>query len=89
MKRFIILGSTGSIGRSSLDVIGSNPEHFSAVGLSAESSVDIICEQILRFKPEAVSMSQPEAAREVHSRMGKHTKVYEGVQGMIFRQDTT
>lgn len=82
MKRFIILGSTGSIGQSSLDVISANPDNFRAVGLAADSSVDKMCEQILRFKPEAVSMSQPEAAGEVRSRMDSHTKVYEGAQGM-------
>ena len=82
MKRFIILGSTGSIGRSSLDVIGSNPDHFTAVGLAAGSSVKNICEQVLRFKPAAVSMDRPEAAREVRSRVGTKTKVYEGIDGM-------
>lgn len=82
MKRFIVLGSTGSIGQSSLDVIGSNPDHFSVAGLAAYSSVDRMCEQIFRFKPEAVSMNHPEAAREVRSRMGTHTHVYEGSEGM-------
>lgn len=82
MKRFIILGSTGSIGRSSLDVISSNPDNFSAVGLAASNSVDTICEQILRFKPEAVSMHQPEAAEKVHSQVGSKTKVFVGVDGM-------
>jgi len=82
LKRFIILGSTGSIGRSSLDVINSNYDNFRAVGLAADSSVDKMCEQILRFKPEAVSMSQPEAAGKVRSLMGSHTEIYEGIQGM-------
>ena len=82
MKRFIILGSTGSIGRSSLDVISSNPDNFSAVGLAADTSVDAICEQIFRFKPEAVSMHQPEAAEKVQSRVGSKTKVYVGIDGM-------
>ena len=82
MKRFIILGSTGSIGSSSLDVIGSNPDRFMAVGLAAGSSIDKMCEQVIRFKPQAVSMSDPEAAQEVRSRVGLHTKVFEGVEGM-------
>ncbi len=82
VKRFIILGSTGSIGRSSLDVIGSNPDHFSAVGLAADSSVDTMCEQVERFRPEAVSMDKPEAAAEVRTRIGSLTKVYEGAGGM-------
>lgn len=82
MKRFIILGSTGSIGRSSLDVIRANPDYFRAVALVADSSVDKICEQIQYFKPEAVSMCNPDAAAEVRSRIGLNTKVYEGTDGM-------
>jgi len=82
LKRFIILGSTGSIGRSSLAVISSNQDNFSAVGLAAGTSVDAICEQILRFRPEAVSMHQPEAAEKVHSQVGSKTKVFVGIDGM-------
>ena len=80
MKRFIILGSTGSIGQSSLDVVGSNPDHFKAVGLAAGSSADKMCEQVERFRPEAVSMDRPEAAAEVRARVGSLTKVYEGAE---------
>lgn len=82
MKRFIILGSTGSIGQSSLDVVGANPGHFTAVGLAAGSSVDKMCEQVERFRPEAVSMDRPEAAAEVRARVGSMTKVYEGAEGL-------
>ena len=83
MKRFIILGSTGSIGTSSLDVIHINPGHFQAVGLSAGSSVEKMCEQVLAFKPEAVSMNETAAAHEVQESVGSHTRVYEGFDGMI------
>ncbi|MFC1650664.1 1-deoxy-D-xylulose-5-phosphate reductoisomerase [Candidatus Latescibacterota bacterium] len=82
MKSFIILGSTGSIGQSSLDVVSSNPDHFKAVGLAAGSSVDKMCEQVERFRPEAVSMDRPEAAEEVRARVGSIAKVYEGARGM-------
>ncbi|MBN1290915.1 MAG: 1-deoxy-D-xylulose-5-phosphate reductoisomerase [Candidatus Latescibacteria bacterium] len=83
MKKCIILGSTGSIGTSSLDVIKSNSGHFRAVGLSAGSSVGKMCEQVLEFKPEAVSMSDSGAAYELRERVGHHTMVYEGIEGMI------
>ncbi|MFC1541362.1 1-deoxy-D-xylulose-5-phosphate reductoisomerase [Candidatus Latescibacterota bacterium] len=82
MKRFIILGSTGSIGRSSLDVVSSNPDHFEVIGLAACSSVDKMCEQIERYRPKAVSMEQPKAAAQVRERVGSITKVYEGAEGM-------
>ena len=62
MKRFIILGSTGSIGTSSLDVIAANPGHFRAVGLAANNSINKMYDQILRFKPKAVAMNNPDGA---------------------------
>ena len=83
MKRFIILGSTGSIGTSSLDVIQSNSDHFLAAGLSASTSVEKMCEQIRAYKPEAVSMNDVEAASKVKENVGALTRVYEGFDGMI------
>lgn len=83
MKRFIILGSTGSIGTSSLDVVSSNPDAFQVVGLAAGRSAEAISEQISRFHPEAVSLRDPRAAREVRERAGNMTSVCEGFQGML------
>jgi len=83
LKRFIILGSTGSIGTSSLDVIQSNSDHFLAAGLSASTSVGKMCEQIRAYKPEAVSMNDVEAARKVKENVGSQIRVYEGFDGMI------
>ena len=83
MKQFIILGSTGSIGISSLDVIAANPDHFRVKGLAANCSIEKMCDQVKRFRPEAVSMNNPDAAREVRSRVGSLTKVFEGFDGML------
>ncbi|MFA6473019.1 MAG: 1-deoxy-D-xylulose-5-phosphate reductoisomerase, partial [Candidatus Latescibacterota bacterium] len=83
MKRLIILGSTGSIGKSSLDVIAENSEHFQIVGLAAGRSGDRICEQIARFQPEAVSLRDHEVACAVRQRVDKSIRIYEGFQGMI------
>ena len=83
MKRFVILGSTGSIGRSSLDVIASNPDHFMVAGLAASSSADIMCEQVRKFKPKSVAMRNPGAAEKVRSNVGSLTRVYEGFEGML------
>lgn len=83
MKRFIILGSTGSIGTSSLDVISSNPDSFHVAGLAAGKSADAIVEQIVRFRPEAVSLSDHDAADEVRKRAGGITRIFEGFEGML------
>ena len=51
MKKVAILGSTGSIGTSTLKVIEANPDVFSITLLAADSNVDSIFEQSLKFKP--------------------------------------
>ena len=83
MKRFIILGSTGSIGKSSLDVIAANPKQFRVVGLAAGRSGESMYEQIAHFRPEAVSLRDRQIACEVRNRVGGRTRVYEDFQGMI------
>ena len=61
MKAISILGSTGSIGQSTLAVIDAFPEHFRVVGLSAGANVEKLAAQIARFRPRIVSVSSPEA----------------------------
>ena len=57
MKRIAILGSTGSIGRSTLRVVESYPERFSVVSLAAGSNLDLTFEQVKRWRPQVVSMA--------------------------------
>ena len=56
MKAITILGSTGSIGTQTLDIVTSNPDKFRVVGLAAGSNVDLLAEQIRNFKPEIVAL---------------------------------
>ena len=83
MKRLIILGSTGSIGTSSLDVIASNPDDFRVVGLAAGTSSDRMCEQARAFHPSAVSMNDASAAGSVRGCLDSSIPVYEGIEGML------
>lgn len=83
MKRFIVLGSTGSIGTSSLEVIAANPDLFRVAGLAAGRSADAVTDQVLRFRPEAVSLRDPEAAAEIRRRVGGIVRVHEGFAGML------
>ncbi len=62
MKRIAILGSTGSIGRSTLKIVESYPERFSVVSLAAGKNVDAVFEQARRWKPRIVSMGDEEHA---------------------------
>ncbi len=62
MKRIALLGSTGSIGTQTLDVISRFPEKLRVVALSAGRSVDLLIQQCKQFRPELVSVSRAEDA---------------------------
>jgi 1-deoxy-D-xylulose-5-phosphate reductoisomerase len=67
MKRLAILGSTGSIGVSTLDVAGRHPDSFRVVALSADRQVERLFEQIARFRPARAAMAQPAAAERLRA----------------------
>ena len=83
MKRNIsILGSTGSIGRQSLDVIAACG--MSVAALTAHSSVDLMEQQVRQFKPELAVLMDEEAAKELKARIADtHTRVASGMEGLI------
>ena len=79
MKQIAILGSTGSIGRQALDVISSHPDEYQVYALTANNSVDMLIEQALRFKPEAVVIANEQHyARLKEALAGQPIKVYAG-----------
>lgn len=68
MKKISILGSTGSIGVNTLDVIERNPEHFEVIGLSAGGNIELFAQQVKKFQPKAVSIfdsTKVESLREM------------------------
>ena len=56
MKKISLLGSTGSIGVNTLDVVENNPESFQVLAMSAGSNVDLFAEQVRKFKPKIASL---------------------------------
>jgi 1-deoxy-D-xylulose-5-phosphate reductoisomerase len=62
-QRITILGSTGSIGKSTLDVLARHPEQFSVFALTASTQVDLMLAQCAQFKPEVAVMVNEDAAR--------------------------
>src|ERR1700684_2224298 len=69
MKRIAILGSTGSIGRSTFSVVGSNPDRLEVVTLAAGSNAQLAFEQAVRWKPRVLSLAKEEDAAEVRGRL--------------------
>lgn len=65
MKNISILGSTGSIGVNAIDVIWNNPDRFKIVALSACTNVELLRQQIERFKPMVVSVIDEIHAKEL------------------------
>jgi 1-deoxy-D-xylulose-5-phosphate reductoisomerase len=64
-QRVTILGSTGSVGKSTLDVIARHPDRFEVYALSASTNVAEMVRQVEQFKPQRVVMADPAAAREL------------------------
>lgn len=78
-----ILGSTGSIGRQTLDIVRAAPERFSVVALSANSNADLLIEQAREFKPQMVALADPRAAARAAAELGPLCRVVAGVEGNL------
>jgi 1-deoxy-D-xylulose-5-phosphate reductoisomerase len=84
MKRLGILGSTGSIGVSTLEIVAAHPDQYRIVSLSAGNNLQRLKEQIRRFQPQLVSVLCPEAAARLQAELGDEgPRVYSGVEGLI------
>jgi 1-deoxy-D-xylulose-5-phosphate reductoisomerase len=85
LKKISILGSTGSIGQSTLSVVEKFPDRFRVVGLAAGNNVDILEKQVRRFSPAMVSVVSPLAAESLKKRCAdvKNVRIFSGVEGMI------
>jgi len=78
-KRIAVIGSTGSIGTQALEVIQSNPEHFEAEVLVANSNADLLIEQALAFNPNAVVIADETHYAKVKVALEPHDiKVFSG-----------
>ena len=81
MKAISILGSTGSIGTQSLDVIQKYPSKFKITGLTANSNIALLKKQIAKFKPKAVALMDEKSANQLQKVV--KIKVYSGLDGVI------
>ncbi len=81
MKNISILGSTGSIGTQALDIISRFPDKFKVVGLSAKGNIELLKEQIDKFKPKMACVADEKKANILKSKVS--IPVYSGVEGLI------
>lgn len=83
MKKISILGSTGSIGTQTLDVVRKHKERFKVTGLSVLKNIDELEKQIDEFNPEVVAVFEKEKAEILSNRIGKKIRVLSGIEGLI------
>ncbi len=84
MKRIAILGSTGSIGRSTLSVVEKFPDRFAIVALAAGNNVELLEQQVRRFRPRIVSVVSERSASDLKKRCGDlSVQIFSGEEGMV------
>lgn len=84
MKRLAILGSTGSIGVSTLEIVKEHPDRFKVIALTAGRNLALLEEQIKRFNPETVAVPDQENAQRLQNRIGNDgPRVLYGTAGLI------
>ena len=85
-EQVCVLGSTGSVGANTLDVMSRHPERFAAFALTAHRKVDVLLAQCLRWQPRFAVMTDPDAASELRQRVvqaGLATEVLSGPQALL------
>ncbi|MBR4831169.1 MAG: 1-deoxy-D-xylulose-5-phosphate reductoisomerase [Butyrivibrio sp.] len=84
MRSIILLGSTGSIGTQTLDVVRNNKDELKVIGLAANSRVDDVEKQVREFKPKYVCMYSEKAALDLKERLkDTDTKIMSGMEGLL------
>lgn len=85
MKRLSVLGSTGSIGRQTMELVRRYPEELSVTALAAFNKTDILEEQVREFRPKVVCVYDHDAAQDLRARIHdcEGTVVTEGMDGLL------
>ncbi len=82
VTRIVILGSTGSIGRSALDVVRHYPERFEVVGLAAGGNVELLAQQAAEFKPKYISIGD-ESGKDRLNALNLDAEIWTGLDGLV------
>ncbi|MBL7684996.1 MAG: 1-deoxy-D-xylulose-5-phosphate reductoisomerase [Deltaproteobacteria bacterium] len=84
MKKISLLGSTGSIGTSTLDVVRKNPDRFQIVALACGRNIKLVIDQIREFKPESVSVQNPQDIPVLQEALGAQApRLFSGEEGSV------
>jgi 1-deoxy-D-xylulose-5-phosphate reductoisomerase len=84
MKKITILGSTGSIGVSTLDIVAAHRDKFEVVALTGGNNLELLRQQIEQFSPQVAAVISEESAKKLRKSLpGTKTEILHGVPGMI------
>lgn len=83
MKKILILGSSGSIGVNTLNVVRNFSDKFRVVGLTVNSRIDVLEKQIKEFNPEFVVVTDKSKAKELESNIGNSCNVLPGNDALL------
>ena len=83
MKNVVVLGSTGSIGTSTVKVAEDLPERIRLIGFAAGNNSELLLEQTRKHRPVAVSLSDAAKAGELRGTLGAKCEVYSGAEGLL------
>src|ERR1043166_623203 len=88
-RRIAVLGSTGSIGRQTLDVVRSFPHHFTVVALAARNNVELLAEQVNEFHPALVACTAdtPEAEAQLKQLLPHALRGMDGLEAVATYDD--
>ena len=83
-KGLAILGSTGSIGKQTLEVVSIFPSSLTVTAIAAKDEVDLIVEQIKKFQPKVVSVATDEVKKQVEAKLpGTKVQIFVGQEGLM------
>ncbi len=83
MKNVVLLGSTGSIGTSTVKVAEDLPDRIRLLGFAAGNNADLLLKQARKHRPDAISIADPAKAKEIQGGLGFSTKIYSGSDGLM------
>ena len=83
MKNIVLLGSTGSIGTSTVKVASDLPDQFRLLGLAAGNNIELLLEQTRQHQPAVISISDPANAATLREALGTSTQVVSGPEGLL------
>jgi len=83
MKNVVVLGSTGSIGTSTIKVAEDLPDRIRLLALAAGNNVELLLEQVRKHQPEAICVSDPAKVRELRDLLGTRCEVVSGAEGLV------